>query len=348
MREIFKTVITLFLVSMLLACSSNVDNTIEEPEESTNDEIVLFSEGSYTYVYFGTYPQKEIVSKDSDCGTYGKDWYSEDDYIVDEDLYSTLESLSEDNWDNNGDTTLDDCKYRRIKKDDATYSTVDDINYYDWPSSSEYHYFKFEPIKWRVLKQDDNNLFLLSELALDGQMYNTEIKNITWQTSTIRSWLNGYDASENLYGTDYTNNNFIDIAFSDTEQDIIQSTLLQNNDNSKNGTEGGEDTNDKIFLLSEEETYGDDVLDYGFESDYKAHDIARQSKSSTYAKAMGVYTECEANELGNCFWWLRTPGSYTGLFILMRCDGSIYRGGQHANSKSRGVRPAMYITLSDD
>lgn len=323
--------------------TSNTNVEEDNKDTTTNDtniEIIIED----NYVEFGSYPQKEIVKEASDSGVYGKAFEQEGDYIIDASLYNTLSNLSEDKWNANGDTTIDGNKYRRINADDTTYSTSNDANHYEWSDSNTYHYFKYEPIKWKVLESNDEGIFLMSDIVLDAQMYNTNITNLTWETSTIRSWLNGYDASNNDYGTDYSSNNFIDIAFNDSEQSKILTTTIENQDNIKNGTEGGNDTNDKIYLLSEEETYGDTATKYGFINDYDTHDAALETTSSTYAKAMGVYTDLESESLGNCFWWLRSPGAYTGLFVLVRCNGSVYRGGQHANSKTRGVRPVLWIS----
>ena len=109
-----------------------------------------------------------------------------------------------------------------------------------------------EPVKWRVLSNSDGKLFLLSDQNLDVFQYHTDWESVTWEKSTMRSWLNGYGASENTggdNGTDYTSDNFIGAAFSEKEQKAIADTTVVNDDNPTYGTEGGENTNDKIFLL---------------------------------------------------------------------------------------------------
>ena len=66
-----------------------------------------------------------------------------------------------------------------------------------------------EPVKWRVLSNANRQLFLLSDQNLDVFQYHTEQEDVTWETSTMRSWLNGYD---------YTSDNFLGSAFSTNEQ----------------------------------------------------------------------------------------------------------------------------------
>lgn len=187
-------------------------------------------------VWFGSYPQAEVVSSADDYTAMDKSILKNGDIIEDSNLYSKLQSAS--GWSSNNDITVDGNKYRRAKKSDATY-TSSESNYYSWPDSDTYHYFKYEPIKWRVLKVEGNQALLLSDIALDDQEYNTVSGNITWETSTIRSWLNGYGASFNKQGNDYSSKNFIGSAFSLNERSAIINTYVVNADNISYGTDGG-------------------------------------------------------------------------------------------------------------
>ena len=81
--------------------------------------------------------------------------------------------------------------------------------------------YNIDPIKWRVLENANGQLFLLSDQNLDVFQYHVDYESVTWATSTMRSWLNGYGAAQNTgsdNGIDYTDDNFIDTAFSDGEQ----------------------------------------------------------------------------------------------------------------------------------
>ena len=87
--------------------------------------------------------------------------------------------------------------------------------------------YNTDPIKWRVLENANGQLFLLSDQNLDVFQYHTDTESVTWEKSTMRSWLNGYGASENIggdSGTDYTSDNFIGTAFSEKEQEAIAET----------------------------------------------------------------------------------------------------------------------------
>ena len=46
-----------------------------------------------------------------------------------------------------------------------------------------------EPIKWRVLQVDGDDVFLMSDKNLDCQKYNNNEVDITWETCSLRTWL---------------------------------------------------------------------------------------------------------------------------------------------------------------
>lgn len=50
-----------------------------------------------------------------------------------------------------------------------------------------------EPIKWRVLSVDGDDVFLLADQNLDAQPYNNNdtAADVTWETCGLRTWLNG-------------------------------------------------------------------------------------------------------------------------------------------------------------
>ena len=54
-----------------------------------------------------------------------------------------------------------------------------------------------QPIKWRVLSVNGDDAFIIADQNLDAKAYNETYTEVTWENSTIRSWLNGYGASVN-------------------------------------------------------------------------------------------------------------------------------------------------------
>ena len=185
---------------------------------------------------------------------------------------------------------------------------------------------------------------------MDDQRYNEKWATITWEKSSMRSWINGYKASENQSEIDYSNKNFIDTAFSTAQKNAIKTTKVENRNNIHYGSagQGGNDTSDKIFLLSEREVYNtDDAKKYGFVLDGEVYDEARRCKCSTYAYAMGTWRNTEDSEYnGNALWFLRSPGgSCYGDVTAVYDFGRVNSGGTSIFS-DHSVRPAIHLDLS--
>lgn len=291
-------------------------------------------------VWFGTYPQAEVVP----TGKYTSiDILHDGDVIVSDDIYTALQRAT--GWDNNGDITLDGNMYRRMKKTDATYSASNTVHY-RWQDTTSYHYFKYEPIKWRILSIDGNDAFLLANKGIDCQRYNIQSTDVTWETCTIRSWLNGYGKSMNIYGANYSDKNFINTAFSLEEKNAIFMSNIENADSLSWKTEGGNNTKDKIFLLSESEVYTENAVSYGF-SNYDNQDESRRIKSSTYAKAMGSWYQSvilPGYDGGECEWWLRTPGNFPSCAMTVSSSGLL--NDHNVAFGYVTVCPAIHLNLS--
>lgn len=287
-------------------------------------------------VWFGSYPQSEITSEDGD-------------------IYHELKNVT--GWDENNDIVIGKAKYRRLKATEATnYATrtgETHPSYYNWKTDyNTYHYFKYEPIKWRVLNRDNNNnVFLVADISLDDQPYNVDYTNVTWENSSIRSWLNGYGNSENQPKRDYSQKNFINSAFSSEQISAIESTRVINNNNINYKTNGGNDTLDKVFLLSEADVYNtDEAQKYGFDKEVE-NAPKKRSYCSTYAYAMGTTRYNNSYYLRykeDVNWWLRSPGKYAYKAAYVNDEGRVYGYGNDVNDKCSGVRPALYLNLSSD
>ncbi len=317
---------------------------ISDPRIVPDTSMKAGQKVTWDCVWFGSYPQAEVVPSAADYTALDEGLLQDGDIIEDKRLYDTLKNLPESQWDSNGDAAVNGSKYRRIKQSDATYTSTRS-SYYHWSDSDTYHYFKYESIKWRVLKVDRNQAFLLSDITLDDQKYNTVNESITWEASTIRSWLNGYGASSNKQGEDYGSKSFIGNAFSEEERSAVANTSVVNDDNIFYGTEGGNNTTDKVFLLSDSETYGDSAV-LGFASLRDTNDEARRCKSSTYVKAMGTYTHDSNPYKGNDQWWLRSPGRLTNYAALVTNYGYIDYYGLYVDRNYNGVRAALNLNLS--
>ena len=172
-----------------------------------------------------------------------------------------------------------------------------------------------KPIEWIVMKKEGNQVLLLSKYVLDAKPYNKEWEDVTWETSDIRQWLN---------------NEFYTTAFNKAEKAKIQTSLIKNEDNSKYGTNGGNDTEDKVFLLSEKET---ETLFSNKEE--------RIAKATEYATKSGVYV----NEEKAACWWLRSLGNKGYIAAEVNHYGWVDRYGDYVDYSYDGVRPALHLNL---
>ncbi len=347
-----RVVLGLLVTLFILVCpvkSMVAKTTLNNPRIEKDSSMDAKQKVTWDCVWFGSYPQIEIVDTAKRCGTTGRNWAEKTDYKVDSALYGKLDT--ESGWDSNGVRTIDGVKYKRIKKENANRA-FSLKNFYNWEASEGWHYFRYDKIKWRVLNISGDQIFLLSDLAIDAQIYNiddlTEPTPTTWEKSTIRSWLNGYSASVNTIGKDYTNAGFINTAFNTNEQNSIMSSQVVNKDSIYHGIPAGADAVDKVFLLSESEVFETEANKYGFVTGCNTHDEARRCKSSTYAKAMGADArDVETSYRGNTSWWLRSPGSHEGdAADLMWTGGALTYSYGYAQIYCNSVRPALVIDAS--
>ena len=199
-----------------------------------------------------------------------------------------------------------------------------------------------DPIKWRVLQNKDKQLFLLSDQNLEVFKYHTDSEDVTWQKSTMRSWLNGYGATENNGGSngiDYSSDNFIRSAFAPLEQGVISETEVENEDNPSSYISGGEDTKDKLFLLSIKESAN---TEYGFTDDY-----SRVSRNTAYVASGGkIHAEYMEGEGAASIWWLRSPGLGSDHVADVLDNGFVNEGGCTVNEAFDTVRPAFNLNLN--
>ena len=172
-----------------------------------------------------------------------------------------------------------------------------------------------EAIEWIILAKEGNRALLISRFALDCQRYNFYFADITWETSSLRKWLNG---------------TFLNAAFSSAEQNSIVSSTVTADKNPSYSTSPGNDTTDKVFLLSITEAYK-----------YFNSDEARKCAPTDNVKAKGAFIASN----GNCYWWLRSPGYRSDHASYVISDGSVYNYGINVDESDGAVRPALWIDL---
>jgi len=185
------------------------------------------------------------------------------------------------------------------------------------------------PIEWLVLARNGNKALLISRYGLDAQPYNTDYTSVTWETCTLRTWLNG---------------TFYNKAFSSAEQAAI---LTTNVDNSKNqcysgwSTSSGNNTQDKVFLLS----YAEANKYFGVTYDNSSNTKSRVAPTA-YAIAQGAWTSYSNKTTDSTYagwWWLRSPGTYQDYAAIVYFVGSL--DFNYVDSDSGSVRPALWVNL---
>ena len=184
-------------------------------------------------------------------------------------------------------------------------------------------------IEWVVLQKEGNKALLISRYGLDAQPYNAEYTDATWETCTLRTWLNS---------------TFLNKAFTAEEQKAILTTSVINSSSqgySGWSTSGGNNTQDQIFLLS----YAEANKYFGVSYDDRSN-IKARVKPTAYAEKQGAYTSssCKtADDSSTGWWWLRSPGEDQRSAACVDTDGSL--NYSNVNDDTGCVRPALWVNL---
>lgn len=283
------------------------------------------------------------------------------------------------NWESHEGTTYmwqkiviyNGTKYLGVQMNDYRASGVYSLRSYIMKNgyfTLEVYWFKYEPIKWKILTTSGNSAFIMSDIALDSfsmqpdrkeenrdglyASYNnsTGVPDGTyannWEYSFIRGWLN-----ETFYNE----------VFNNLQKEIIKTMKLDNSARSCNpneypkyygyGEKAGKnkfadqckDTDDKIFLLSLRDIT---TTAYGFNKDVKAEDPARNLKASDFAKLHGA--PMNTNDKKYVTWYTRSPSPANGnqgyaTFVLDRHAKGVIDSIDLV--PDGGVVPALWIAL---
>lgn len=322
------------------------------------------------YIYFGYWPQtcekdETVIAKLNEmAGTPPLPRDKENPY----------------NWESHEGTTYmwqkiviyNGTKYLGVQMNDYRASGVYSLTSYIMKNgyfTFEVYWFKYEPIKWRILTTSGDSAYIMSDIALDsfsiqpnryqgfynekygvfrtdqnGNMDGTYANN--WEYCFLRGWLN---------------DTFYKEVFNDLQKEIIQTTHLDNTARSSNpndypkyygyGENAGKnkfadqckDTDDKIFLLSLRDIT---TTAYGFNKDVLAEDPARNLQATDFAKLHGA--PMNTNDKKYVTWYTRSPAPANGnqgyaTFVLDRhAKGAI---DSTDLTPDGGVVPALWITL---
>ena len=188
---------------------------------------------------------------------------------------------------------------------------------------------------WQVLDIQNDRALIITENIIEQRPYHNAYVGITWADCSLRKYLNG----------EFYNR------FNMDDKSRICPVINKNPDNQWYGTKGGEDTRDRIFLLSMEEV----VCQYFGDSSSKLYNPGKNQRywfERRDENNSRRIARLEANKEQIWWWWIRTPGRVNVKAVYIHGDGNIGIQGNNilkgniADGKcTGGVRPALWLKL---
>ena len=296
------------------------NGTLSEPVIEADASTSSGQRTTWDCVYYGSYPQSEVIRS---TDAYPVDEYAvkEGDLIIDDDLYDRLSGAE---W-NNNEAEVDGERYLRTRG--GTFSASS--QHYKWDDEERYHYFKYEPLKWRVIEINGDELTLLSDRLVDCAPYNRESTAVSWENSYLALFLDV---------------EFYDEAFTPEEKEAIIYDYIENNKNRKYGTGSGIASHARVYVLSGEDVFLDNkAVRHGFYAKTGVDDPAKRFRPTMYAMSKGTWYSPVDTYRGNGFWFMRTNG-YSPSSATYICDmGYIYDHGTDVTCNDSGVLPVIRV-----
>lgn len=211
---------------------------------------------------------------------------------------------------------------------------------------------KGEPIFWEVLEKKDDCILVISHLVLARGQFSDDEKNVVWEDSQIRQWLNG---------------TFYNQAFDEAEKSRIVDSVISNpgaalfwesvDKGDKRGILGDmPDTEDRVFLLSWEEILAcfKPEIQINIRSGVKYYGTDNLIAKPSFVVMLEDYKYCEEirqmhygwpharYKFNGVYWLLRSQGTGSEFVMVVNLDGHIVSTTPKSIS---GIRPAMWIRV---
>lgn len=283
------------------------------------------------------------------------------------------------NWESHEGTTYmwqkiviyNGTKYLGVQMNDYRASGVYALRSYIMKNgyfTFEVYWFKYEPIKWRILTTSGNSAFIMSDIALDSFSIQPDRKSEN-RDGLFAEYNNSTGVPDGTYANNWEycflrqwlNETFYNEVFNDLQKEIIKTMKLDNSARSSNpndypkyygyGEKAGKnkfadqckDTDDKIFLLSLRDIT---TTAYGFNKDVLAEDPARNLQATDFAKLHGA--PMNTNDKKYVTWYTRSPSPANGnqgyaTFVLDRHAKGVIDSIDLV--PDGGVVPALWIAL---
>lgn len=191
--------------------------------------------------------------------------------------------------------------------------------------------------RWRILDVRDGKMLLLTDEIIGQRDYHDRKEDVTWESSEIRNFLN---------------TEFLD-SFDASDGERILATTNRNGDNPWYPSRGGNDTVDKVFLLSL-----DEVVRSYFGDSGRLLDEPKKNQRYWFERKDGNNGRRRATFMGDAWWWwTRSPGKNNRVAVYVHGDGNIGIQGNGVSkttfntlhdatgSNQGGVRPALWVTI---
>ena len=200
------------------------------------------------------------------------------------------------------------------------------------------YYFKYEPLRWRVLDPDAG--FVLCESIIDSQPLQNIVqkRNDEYYIGSSSTYANNYSSSTLR---PWLNDSFYYTAFNSAQKAKIKTSMINNDAYSADLPKFNfAATADPVFLLSYSEAA---FVNYGLSSV-----AARKAKGTDYAKCQGLWVNTSSSGQGCSNWRLRSAGNNSNNASHIYYDGDPGVNA-YVSGTIFGIRPACKLSdLTDN
>lgn len=255
-------------------------------------------------------------------------------YVNDEATINNLKTLENANgnraileYDENGDGVKEKFMALETDREVKSISNGDIIK-------PGINYFRFEPISWMILSDNNGEKKLFSEHVLDASPFEAE----GYDYFDVENGINvrRYDDYSKSDIREFVTNDFYNIAFSESEKSQILTTFVDNSEAVYGYEEVKytcEDTYDKVYLISYIESRSDFLYDYGLKG----------AKATDFSACLNIADfSYNASDYGSVSYRTRNGGLYSGESAY-RIYGT--SGAGVLCTTNIGIRPAINISL---
>lgn len=206
-------------------------------------------------------------------------------------------------------------------------------------------FVEFGNYTWEILDIKGSDALVISERILEHRPYHSDYTTVTWAESDIREYLNGEFLTENFTQNDIRRIKTVKIETADNPWDF-------SGQGGNYKILGGEDTNDKVFLLNLDEVVkymGDDKYDMLHQESMGKTETKLYDGMSNTRKAYDLHGHISTlrGDRSGMNWILRSPDSYTNNAAFVANNGDIRVDGYYVDDKRSGIHPAMWIKNAD-